>query len=135
MVYDQLYLFIIFTLDGILIGVLFDFFRILRKSFNTNDVVTYIEDICFWILTGILIIYFMYMFSDGELRLFMVLGLIMGIAFYILTFSRYVIKFSVKLLHIIFKPIFYILNKIKKIKNMLKNINTFKFRKKFDIND
>ena len=130
MVYDQLYLFIIFTLDGILIGVLFDFFRILRKSFNTNDVVTYIEDICFWILTGILIIYFMYMFSDGELRLFMVLGLIMGIAFYILTFSRYVIKFSVNLLHIIFKPIFYILNKIKKIKNMLKNINTFKFRKK-----
>ena len=130
MVYDQLYLFIIFTLDGILIGILFDFFRILRKSFNTNDVVTYIEDICFWILTGILIIYSMYMFSDGELRLFMVLGLIMGIAFYILTFSRYVIKFSVNLLHIIFKPIFYIFYKIKKIKNMLKNINTFKFGKK-----
>ena len=130
MVYDQLYLFIIFTLDGILIGVLFDFFRILRKSFNTNDVVTYIEDICFWILTGILIIYSMYMFSDGELRLFMVLGLIMGITFYILTFSRYVIKFSVNLLHIIFKPIFYIFYKIKKIKNIFKNINTFKFRKK-----
>ena len=130
MVYDQLYLFIIFTLDGILIGILFDFFRILRKSFNTNDVVTYIEDICFWILTGILIIYSMYMFSDGKLRIFMVLGIAIGITFYILTFSRYVIKFSVNLLHIIFKPIFYILNKIKKIKNMLKNINTFKFRKK-----
>ena len=130
MVYDQLYLFIIFTLDGILIGILFDFFRILRKSFNTKDVVTYIEDICFWILTGILIIYSMYMFSDGKLRIFMVLGLAIGITFYILTFSRYVIKFSVNLLHIIFKPIFYILNKIKKIKNMLKNINTFKFRKK-----
>ena len=130
MVYDQLYLFIIFTLDGILIGILFDFFRILRKSFNTNDVVTYIEDICFWILTGILIIYSMYMFSDGKLRIFMVLGIAIGITFYILTFSRYVIKFSVNLLHIIFKPIFYIFYKIKKIKNMLKNINTFKFRKK-----
>ena len=42
---NQAYLFLIFTINGILIGFLFDIFRILRKSFKTNDLITYIEDI------------------------------------------------------------------------------------------
>ena len=49
MVISQANLFLIFTLDGILIGLLFDLFRILRKSFKTADVVTYIEDTIFWL--------------------------------------------------------------------------------------
>lgn len=51
MVYNQGILFIIFTLDGILIGILFDIFRILRKSFKTDDFITYIEDILFWLIS------------------------------------------------------------------------------------
>lgn len=47
---NQAYLFLIFILNGLLIGILFDFFRILRKSFKTPDFITYIQDICFWIL-------------------------------------------------------------------------------------
>ena len=39
MINNQGYLFIIFTIDGVLIGILFDLFRILRKSFKTNDFV------------------------------------------------------------------------------------------------
>ena len=49
MVTNQAYLFFIFTMNGILIGLLFDFFRISRKVFKTNDVMTYIEDVLFWI--------------------------------------------------------------------------------------
>lgn len=51
MINNQAYLFLIFTINGILIGLLFDFFRILRRSFNTKDIITYIQDIVFWILT------------------------------------------------------------------------------------
>lgn len=53
MIGNQANLFLIFTINGVIIGLLFDFFRILRKSFNTKDFVTYIEDILFWILTRI----------------------------------------------------------------------------------
>ena len=42
---NQAYLFLIYCLCGIIIGIFFDIFRILRKSFKTNDFVTYIEDI------------------------------------------------------------------------------------------
>ena len=42
MVINQAYLFLIFTSNGVFIGLLFDFFRILRKSFKTINIITYI---------------------------------------------------------------------------------------------
>ena len=44
---NQLYVFTIFVLTGIVTGVLFDIFRIFRKSFKTPDWLTYFEDIVF----------------------------------------------------------------------------------------
>ena len=112
---NQTYLFIIFTIVGIIIGVLFDIFRILRKSFKTKDIVTYMEDILFWILTGIIILFSMYKFSNGELRFFMIIGIIMGTLTYMITFSRYVIKISVFIIKIIKKIIVYPVKVVEKI--------------------
>ena len=56
MILNQAYIFLIFVINGFLIGILFDIFRILRKSFKTKDIITYIEDILFWILTGLLLL-------------------------------------------------------------------------------
>lgn len=105
MINNQGYIFTIFTLNGFLIGITFDFFRILRKAFKTKDYITYIEDIFFWIITGIIFLYSMYMFCDGELRLFMVIGVVIGILLYILTISKYVINVSVFIINILKKII------------------------------
>mgnify|MGYP004581972063 FL=1 len=107
---NQAYLFLIFTLNGIFIGILFDFFRILRKSFKTINLITNVEDIIFWILTGLSIIYCMYNFSDGSLRLFMFLGLGIGLTIYILTLSNFIIKTVVKVISIIKKFIITIIS-------------------------
>ena len=112
---NQTYLFIVFTIVGIIIGVLFDIFRILRKSFKTKDIVTYMEDILFWILTGIIILFSMYKFSNGELRFFMIIGIIMGTLMYMITFSRYVIKISVFIIKIIKTIIVYPVKVVEKI--------------------
>ena len=112
---NQTYLFIVFTIVGIIIGILFDIFRILRKSFKTKDIVTYIEDILFWILTGIIILFSMYKFSNGELRFFMIIGIIMGTLMYMITFSRYVIKISVFIIKIIKTIILYPVKVVEKI--------------------
>ena len=112
---NQTYLFIVFTIVGIMIGILFDIFRILRKSFKTNDIVTYIEDFLFWILTGIIILFSMYKFSNGELRFFMIVGIIIGTLMYMITFSKYIIKISVFIINIIKRIIIYPFNIMKKI--------------------
>ena len=126
MIINQVQLFLIFIINGILIGILFDFFRILRKSFNTKDIVTYIEDFLFWILTGIIILYSIFTFNNGEIRLYMFVAMIIGIILYMVLFSKHIIKTNVfiitylnKFFQILFNffkiPITYILKLIRKI--------------------
>lgn len=103
---NQLYLILVFTLSGFLIGILFDIFRILRKSFKTSDFVTYIEDFLFWILTGLYLLYIILKFSFGNIRIFMFLCLIIGFLIYIFTISKYFISINVKIIKF-FKNIFY----------------------------
>ena len=118
MVTNQAYLFFIFIIDGILIGLLFDFFRISRKVIQTSNIATYVEDILFWILTGLIVLYSIFVFNNGELRLFMFLGIILGAFIYMLFISSYFIKINMKIVDIlkaIFKTLFIPINFVLKI--------------------
>ncbi len=128
MINNQALLFCVFIINGLLIGLLFDFFRILRKSFKTSDIITYIEDILFWILTGIILLYSIFTFNNGEIRFYMFLGVILGCIIYMLLFSRDIVntitkivlffkKIIIKIVNIIIYPLkmlIKILNKILK---------------------
>ena len=118
MAQNQAYLFIVFSLTGVVIGLLFDFFRILRRSFKTSNIITYFEDVLFWILTGVLILYNIWYFNNGEIRIYMFLGIIMGVLIYMLTLSNIIISLLskilisiVKVLELPFKTLFSIFHK------------------------
>ncbi len=116
---NQAYLFGIYILCGAIIGIFFDIFRILRKSFKTSDFITYIEDTVFGILTGIFLIFMLFIFNNGQLRLYIFFAIILGILIYMLTISKYFIKINVKIIvtikKIITKIIFVVIYPIKKI--------------------
>ena len=103
MVTNQAYLFSIFIANGFIIGILFDFFRILRKVFKTSDFITYIEDLLFWILTGSIMLYSIFVFNNGEIRLFMFLAIIIGVIIYMILLSSHVIKVNVMIINILKK--------------------------------
>ena len=103
MVQNQAYLFLVFSLTGVEIGILFDFFRILRKTIKTGNIVTYIQDILFWILTGILVLYNLWYFNNGEIRVYMFLGIIIGTLIYMSTLSNIFVKLFTKILRMIIK--------------------------------
>lgn len=105
---NQTYAFAMFILNGLLIGILFDIFRISRKSFKTPDFITYIEDIIFWILSGLILLYSIFKFNNGELRVFVLLGVALGVSLYILIFSKMFISVSVYIINII-KKLFEVL--------------------------
>ena len=108
MALNQAYLFLIFNFNGVFIGLVFDFFRILRQGFKTSNTITYAEDIMFWVISGLSIIYSMVNFSNGALRFFMVIGLIIGFITYILTISKYIRKFSVSIIIFLKKTVKFI---------------------------
>lgn len=102
---EQLTNFIYFIITGMVLGIIFDIFRILRKSFKTSDVVTNIEDILFGISTGIILLGSIFLFNNGELRLYLFLGIAIGIIIYMLFISKYFIKINVAIINFIKKII------------------------------
>lgn len=122
MVANQANLFLIFTINGIVIGILFDIFRILRKSFKTSDIVTYMQDILFWILTGFILLYSIFTFSNGEVRFYMFLGVFLGCLIYMILFSKYFININIKIIKIIKKIISIILMPIKLLIKFIKKL-------------
>ena len=108
---NQAYVFFIFILNGLIIGILFDIFRILRKSFKTSDFRTNLQDILFWIITGLILLFSIFKFNNGELRAYIFLGVFLGVSMYMLLFSKTFIKinvFIVNCIKTIFKYIFII---------------------------
>ena len=82
-----------------------------KASYDDNDVfkehkiniITYIEDVLFWILTGLLILYNIWYFNNGEIRIYMFLGIIMGVLIYMSTLSNILIKTFSTILQTIIK--------------------------------
>lgn len=136
MAQNQAYLFLVFSLTGVTIGVLFDFFRILRRTIKTSNIITYIEDVLFWILTGLLVLYNIWYFNNGEIRVYMFLGIILGVLIYMSTLSNILIKIFSKILQIIIKvlelPFKTIISIFRKIITAIVTIFT-KITKKFTI--
>ncbi len=127
----QLYNFFIFIVLGLIVAFIFDIFRILRKKFKTNNIITYIEDVLFWLISGFLIISAIFKFNDGELRLYLFLGILIGIVMYMLLFAKLINVIFLKILTPVqviidfflslFKKFYNFINKtIKKCKNKSK---------------
>lgn len=112
---EQLLCLIAFTVTGIVIGVLFDIFRILRKSFKTADWLTTLQDILFWILAGFVILFSIFKFNNGEIRSYIFVGIALGVLVYMLTLSKYIVKYSVIIIKFIKKIVSYPINLILKI--------------------
>lgn len=123
---DQLYIVISFFFSGIVIGILFDLFRSTRRSFKIPNIIIYIEDTLFWILTGLIIILTIFICTDGQIRLYMILMLITGAFIYFSLVSKFVIIINVKLLNLVQSIIHFITQPFKIILNFIKNNIKFK---------
>ena len=106
---EQLISFIYFVIVGVVLSIIFDIFRILRRTIKTSDIVTNIQDILFCIITGMIILFSIFYFNNGELRLYVFLGVFIGITLYMIFISKYFIKINVAIINFIKKIIFFIL--------------------------
>lgn len=90
MLADQVYIFFSSVLIGTIMGIIFDFFRALRRKGNTKNILVYVQDIIFWIIIALIIIVSSFIINNGELRGYMLLGYVLGVLIYILVFSKYI---------------------------------------------
>ncbi len=103
MVGNQVYVFLSSFVGGIIIGFIYDLFRIKRKAFRTGKIATFIEDVAYWIIVTFVMFFVIYRSNDGELRVYVFIGAILGVLLYALLFSKIVINSALFILRIIYR--------------------------------
>lgn len=116
---SQIYILIAFFITGICIGLLFDIFRVSRKAFKTPNILIYIEDVLFWILTGLIILFTIFTFTTGEIRFYMILTMLFACFIYFISISKYFIMINTKIINFFKSIIHFLLKPFKKIFNLL----------------
>ena len=90
---------IIFTLScilGIVLGVLYDIFRIIRMVINSKSIAIFIGDIIYFIISGIITFIFVLKINSGESRFYIMAGEGIGWIAYHLTLGNAIYKCSEK---------------------------------------
>ncbi|MCL2610308.1 MAG: spore cortex biosynthesis protein YabQ [Defluviitaleaceae bacterium] len=88
---------------GAIIGFLFDITRILRRVIKHKNWVVYLEDSILWLITLVIVLYFVFNFAEGTIRFFYFWGFTIGGSVYFACISRFIISFFVKIAEIIKK--------------------------------
>jgi len=88
---EQAWLFLSMVLVGVAIGLFYDVFRVFRKTARHTGLAVTLEDLLFWVVATGLTYYYMLHRNYGEIRLFSLLGVAIGILLYFATVSRWVV--------------------------------------------
>lgn len=87
----QLYAFGIVLLAGVSLGILFDVFRVLRGLLRPGLLSAPLLDLLFWALFTPLLVLYLLLANWGELRGYVIIGLLLGFFFYKLILSGMII--------------------------------------------
>ncbi len=106
-------------LPGVLIGVIYGLFKLLRTVFNFSNVMTFAADVAFMIISAVLIYLYILAFLSGYVRLYLLPGILAGFLAYRLTLGKLLCK--------VYRPFFVLLKRVfsavsKKIKIFAKKV-------------
>ena len=92
----QMIIFALSCILGIVLGVLYDIFRIIRMVINSKSIAIFIGDIIYFIISGIITFIFVLKINSGESRFYIMAGEGIGWIAYHLTLGNAIYKYSEK---------------------------------------
>lgn len=104
----QAFTFLCSIAGGVVIAFIYDLFRIKRKAFKTGNLMTYVEDILYWLLVAVVMFTTVYYSNEGELRSYLFIGALIGVVLYALLLSKAVMNSSLFIINIVRKTIIII---------------------------
>lgn len=99
-------------LAGMMTGVFFDIYRLIRGFRNPNKFLTIIQDLLFWTLTSIVVFVFLMYTNEGYINFYVYVCLVIGVYLYLKLLSKGYINVQYKLLKFNGKVFRVILNAI-----------------------
>ncbi len=109
---EELYILLVTVYGGILIGIIYDFYRGIRSNFYKNKILRCTEDLLFWSVVTLVGFFILHRTNSYDLRYYNFIGFILGIIIYFNTVSKYILRFFCKVIKIILtvlKGLYYII--------------------------
>ncbi len=108
-------------LCGVFLLVIYDGIRIIRRTFRHGKVMTAIEDMIFWLISGLMVFVMMYEKNDGTVRGTALLSIGLGMLLYHCFISSYVVGLGYRLIGKPVKKMYsFLFRGLKKIKKAVK---------------
>lgn len=93
--YSQYICFVYSIVMGCTLCVLYDLFRLDRALFKRSALYVFFQDILFWVISAFVFYSFSVVFSNGQIRGYLLFGTALGFIIFNLTFSR-LFRFLIK---------------------------------------
>jgi spore cortex biosynthesis protein YabQ len=114
------------VLWGVILLIVYDVLRIIRRIIIHNGFFVAFEDLIYWVVSSLLIFRMMYQQNNGIIRGFAILAMLLGMILYHSIFSEIlvdaisglfnkIIDLIGKFISLIFRPVRFLLRKIKKL--------------------
>ncbi|HWP50893.1 MAG TPA: spore cortex biosynthesis protein YabQ [Clostridia bacterium] len=104
---------------GAALGVFFDIFRILRRSFGGGTVVVCLQDLFFWLVVGYTTFSFLLRYCDGRLRWFVFCGELIGWVLFRLVLGSWFVALGSGILDLIIRLVTGIIKLVLRVIRLL----------------
>lgn len=114
-VHEELLLFFGAVLLGCALEILFDLFRAFRLIIPHKTAATVLEDILFMIIWAGAVVCFTNVFAKGDMRIFYIIGNILGFILWRVTIGNPLVRLLSKILNVFFKLLKWLFSPITKL--------------------
>lgn len=105
---SQVITFVMTMITGILLGALFDGYRVLRGIFTPGAVTTWFTDLLYWLIATIVVFIALVLSNWGELRFYVLIGIVGGLGLYYKWLSLWVIRLFSKVIRFIMASLIFL---------------------------
>ncbi len=98
---NEVNVFLLCILIGLLSGVIYDVFKIIRKSFKHKYFIIQIEDIMYWIIVTFMSFLILLHKNNGDIRMYGIIGWFIGYVINETLISKWTVKTGVKVVNYI----------------------------------
>jgi spore cortex biosynthesis protein YabQ len=96
---------------GMVLLIIYDVLRILRRVIKHNAFVISIQDIIYWVVSSVLIFHMMYNQNNGIIRGFAILAMLLGMIIYHIIFSDFLVDGISGIINKVISTIYKIIRK------------------------
>lgn len=102
---SQFYAFIVTVLIGLIMGICYDFYRVIKGIIRPRKFFVYMGDLLFWVVSTLIVFFMLLIGNWGELRFYVIVGALVGALLYFKLLSHSVVDVLVNVFSFIRKTI------------------------------